>query len=262
MKIALIPLDIIYANKHENLISAAERMRFVDEDTDIIVLPETFTTGFIKNPEKLRALAETNSGHTMDDVHRWASYFKAAVAGTFVARNDAGTEFYNRAFFVEPCGDETFYDKHHLFDHSGEADAYVAGKALPPSIRYMGWNIAIGVCYDLRFPAWLRNQNSRYDALLLPANWPEARRMAWDSLLRARAIENIAYVAGANRGGQDPYGTYPEDSSVILDYMGHVISTVNTHGIVHASLDKAALDKFRSEFRALEHQDEFTIHGI
>lgn len=260
MKIAVLPLDITYADKHANLISAAERLRFLQPDTDVVVLPETFTTGFVRNPEKLAEIAETNSGHTMDDVHRWASFFKVAVVGSFIARNDAGTRFYNRAFFVEPGGDETFYDKHHLFDLSGEQEAFTSGTEVSPVIRYMGWNFALGICYDLRFPEWVRNRGPvLYDALLLPANWPEERRLAWDVLLRARAIENQAYVAAANRSGSDRSGEYLPQSSAIIDFMGRPVGAMDANGIIHATLSRDELERFRSRLHSLAHQTPYSF---
>ncbi|MCM1337168.1 MAG: nitrilase family protein [Candidatus Amulumruptor caecigallinarius] len=264
MKVAALPLDIKLGQKHENLIAAAERLRFVEPDTDVVVLPETFTTGFIGSRERMAELAETVDGHTMDDVHRWASFFKMAIAGSFVARDKSGTHLYNRAFFIEPSGDETFYDKHHLFIN-GEDSVFTPGEMTPPRIRYMGWDFALGVCYDIRFPGWLRNRDPHYDVLLLPANWPEKRRYAWDTLLRARAIENIAYVVGANRSGEanlmEVIGKpaappvmeeYQADSSVILDFAGHSIGTMSPHGIIHATLDRDALSKMRRHLPALD----------
>lgn len=260
MKIAILPMDMKWGQKEENLISTAEKLRYVHPDTDVVVFPETFTTGFVRKKEQLMDLAETNDGHTMDDVHRWTKFFKFAIAGSFIACDTARTRFYNRAFFIEPSGDETFYDKHHLFIPSGEGEAYTAGDKLPPVIRYMGWDFALAICYDMRFPEWLRNRGGKYEVLLLPASWPEARRLAWDILLRARAVENQAYAVGANRSGSDPGGEYLVDSSMVIDYMGRCISTIdNQHGIVYATLDHEALREARRRLPVLEHQDPFTL---
>lgn len=260
MKIAILPMDIAWGQKEENLISTAEKLRHVHHDTDVVVLPETFTTGFVRKREQLRELAETNDGHTMDDVHRWAKFFKFAIVGSFVACDKSRTTFYNRAFFIEPSGDETFYDKHHLFIPSGEGEAYTAGRKLPPVVRYMGWDFALAICYDMRFPEWLRNRQGRYEVLLLPASWPDARRLAWDILVRARAVENQAYVVAANRSGSDPGGEYSVNSSVIIDHMGRCISTIDTqHGIVYATLDHEVLRDARRRLPVLEHQAPFTL---
>lgn len=262
MKIAIIPMDIAWGNKEENLITAAEKLRHVHSDTDVAVLPEMFTTGFIRKREQLRELAETNDGHTIDDVHRWAAFFKFAVVGSFMACDKARTRFYNRAFFIEPSGDETFYDKHHLFIPGGEGEAYTPGGTVPPIIRYMGWDFALAICYDMRFPEWLRNRDSRYEVLLMPASWPESRRLAWDILLRARAVENQAYAIGANRIGHDPGGEYMLDSSMVIDPMGRLISTIDRqHGIIYAELDHEALRELRRRLPALEHQDRFRLDG-
>lgn len=256
-------MDISWGNKEENLISTAEKLRFVHPDTDVVVLPETFTTGYVRKRDQLRELAETNDGHTMDDVHRWAQFFKFAIAGSFVACDKARTAFFNRAFFVEPSGDETFYDKHHLFLPGGEGEAYQPGMKLPPVIRYMGWNFALAICYDMRFPEWLRNRDGRYEVLLLPSSWPDARRLAWDILVRARAVENQAFVVAANRSGTDHAGSYSPGSSVVIDFMGRCISVIDTaNAIVYAHLDHDALRDARTKLPVLRHQDSFTIDAL
>ena len=154
LKIAVVQQDIAWADKEENLISTASNLNRVAPDTDLVVLPELFTTGFVQDPDLMERLAEGNDGHTMDDVHRWAKYFRFAVCGSYLAKENG--KYYNRAFFVEPGGDEYFYDKRHLFSLSGEDKIYTRGEKESPVIRYMGWNMKLFVCYDLRFPVWCK----------------------------------------------------------------------------------------------------------
>ncbi len=206
LRIAAVPLDIAWADPARNL----QRMRNAVDDlpagTDLVVFPELFTTGFINDGALLQTLAEPNSGPTMQAVAALARERNIAIAGSFLART--GQHYYNRGFIVEPSGDETFYDKRHLFCISSEAAVYRPGTDAMPIVRFRGWNLSMIVCYDLRFPAWCRNRNNAYDILLVPANWARARSYAWEHLLIARAIENQAIVVGANRSGNDDYGNY------------------------------------------------------
>ena len=140
--------------------------------------------------------------------------YNVAIAGSFIART--ANKIYNRAFFIESSGDETYYDKHHIFSIGGEQEVFTAGDSQPRVVRYRGWNIMLAVCYDLRFPVWLRNTNNKYDLLLVVANWPKARIYTWEHLLIARAIENECYVCGVNRIGQSPSGI--EYSFKLLGY--------------------------------------------
>lgn len=254
LKIALLPYDIVAADKEENLVSVATALNKVSRDTDLVILPETFTTGFIKDRATLSALAETNTGRTVDDLHRWAGYFGFAIAGSFVA-TDGASHFYNRAFLVEPSGDEAFYDKHHLFSMGGENELFSPGDRQSPTVRFRGWNIRLAVCYDLRFPTWCRNRWLEYDLLIFPANWPHSRIYAFRQLLIARAIENQAYVAGCNRSGADPYGEYPLTDSFVVDNRGAVISKEAEDGIIYAILDHDRLIADRERFPVYRDSD-------
>lgn len=260
MKVAIVPLDITWGDVEENLISAAERLRHVETGTDIVVLPEMFSTGYISNREQLKIIAGASVEHTLDAIHRWASFFKFAIAGSFITCENG--HFYNRGFFIEPSGDETFYDKHHLFSLGGEKDLYTAGMTPPPVFRYLGWNIALSICYDLRFPEWLRNINAAYDLMLLPASWPESRGYAWKHLLIARAIENQSFIVGANRSGKDDHGDYPVANSFIFDYLGRDIGRYSTDGIIHAELDAAGQQKFRGRFTAWKEADPYIFTAL
>ena len=218
ISVAVVPLDISFGDTNANLRAATESVKRLDGTHDIIVLPELFSTGYANNPGAMHELAETDNGITMDAVREMAVCSKAAVTGSMAASGSNGM-CYNRAFFVEPDGHATFYDKRHLFSLSREGEIFGKGTETPPVIRFRGWNVALSVCYDLRFPAWMRNRAYAYDIMLLPANWPMARVYALEHLLIARAIENQAPIVCSNRGGRDDYGIY-DGCSFAFDHMG------------------------------------------
>ena len=205
LKIAVISLDIAWNDSEENLFAAEKALSQLDKNTDIAVLPELFTTGFIDNLAALSNSAEEFSeSRTLARLKDWAKNLNFAIAGTYLVKEN--NKIYNRAFFVEPSGEATFYDKAHLFCQSSESTNFEEGDKTIPVVRYRGWNIALAVCYEVRFPAWLRNNDNKYDVLIIPANWPTKRGYAWQHLLIARAIENQAYIVGANRSGTDDDG--------------------------------------------------------
>lgn len=254
LKVAAIQLDIRQGDKNSNLAETSRLLRLLPEGYDIAVLPEMFTTGFICDPQQSATLAETVDGNTLSVIRQLAAERKIAVCGSFIARdNDA---VYNRAFFIEPSGDSYYYDKHHLFSISGEEKAYSRGKAKIPVFRFRGWNIAMAICFDIRFPGWLRNHDTAYDLLLVMANWPDSRAYAWEHLLIARAIENQAYVTGCNRTGNDQYGEY-SGTSAIIDAKGRMIGEKYDSAIVTAELSKSSLDIFRKKFPILAEADRF-----
>lgn len=261
LKITTYSPDIVWADVDENLFALTSAVKSdIPADTDILVLPELFATGFIKQKDILNRFSEASDGSkTLERVCALARERKMAICGTLAVRDNGG-EIYNRAFFAEPSGEITFYDKRHLFSRSTESVNFSAGAALPPVVRYRGWNVAMAICYDLRFPAWLRNTDNRYDLMLIPANWPESRRYAWEHLLIARAIENQAYVVGCNRGGADDYGTY-DDLTCVYDYMGKRINEQLSGKpyITVATLDKKEMYAFRKDFPVSADADKFNI---
>jgi predicted amidohydrolase len=180
--------------------------------TDLVVLPEMFTTGFCT--DKLQ-LAETMDGETMHQLKHWAVKYKLAITGSFIAiEND---KVFNRAFFVFPTGEIETADKRHLFSFGGEHEYFSSGdKRL--IVNYSGFNILVLVCYDVRFPVWTRNVNNEYDLIIFVANFPQRRIIDWDILLQARAIENQAYVCGVNRVGVDGQGIDYNGHSALLDF--------------------------------------------
>ncbi|MCM1033831.1 MAG: nitrilase family protein [Odoribacter sp.] len=220
LTVATVANDIVWGNHDENLAIVGRTLPLLDTDTDLLVLPELFSTGYVSDADALNALAQPNGGSTIRTITSLAAKYNIAIAGSFLART--GNGIYNRAFFIEPSGDETYYDKRHLFSLSSEAQTFRPGTSHIPVIRYRGWNISMIVCYDLRFPVWSRNRSNAYDLLLVPANWPVARAYAWEHLLIARAIENQCCVIGANRSGTDDYGVY-DNLSFIYDAMGRSV---------------------------------------
>lgn len=252
LTVAAIPLDIAWVDRDENLYAAAALAHKVGRDADVIIFPELFSTGFITDTSMLTRLCDSANTHpTLDAVRTIAADNNCAVCASWVWC-DNNRNFYNRCFFVEPNGEVSFYDKQHLFALSPEARIFTAGVQSIPVVRFRGWNIAMAVCYDTRFPETLRNKPEKYDILIIPANWPDARRYAWEHLLIARAIENQAFVVGANRSGKDDFGVYT-NTSHILDYLGMDISqsTNNPNGIITATLSHNSLDDARHGFPVL-----------
>lgn len=259
LNVAILEDNIIWGDKEANLLQLEKNMHSIPENTDIVILPELFSTGFlIENPDEMRNLAERNTEATIASLHRLAQKYNTAFAGSFMART--ADKIYNRAFFIESCGDETFYDKKHLFSIGDEQNVFSAGLSLPPVIRYRGWNIMIAVCYDLRFPVWLRNTDNKYDLLIIVANWPKARVYSWQQLLIARALENECYVCGANRIGEAPEGIEYSGDSMIVDFKGKSIAKRDKNSVVlYSSLNGEKLNSFREKFPAWNDADKFTL---
>ena len=258
LRISMIEEDIVWGDKAGNLKQLERAMLNIPDGTDVVVLPEMFSTGVITDRELADSIAERNTGETISAVQRLAREHNVAFVGSFLART-AG-QLYNRAFFIEPNGDETFYDKRHLFAPAGEDKVYNRGTRPAPVVRFRGMNIKVVVCYDLRFPVFCRNVNNEYDVLLVVANWPLARVAAWRQLLIARAIENECYVCGVNRCGSDDSGVeYGEGTSLIIDYKGKVIAERGKSPIIAADLSPAPLEQFREKFPVWKDGDTFSM---
>lgn len=261
LRVASIALDIAWGKPDENLAVVGRTLQVLEGDTDLVVLPELFSTGYVSDPEAMNDLAQTVGGSTMATLHSLSSKYNLAFAGSFLART--GDKFYNRAFFIEPSGDETFYDKRHLFTLSAESKVFSPGTEMMPVVRFRGWNIAMMVCYDLRFPVWSRNRSNAFDMLLVPANWPAARAYAWEHLLIARAIENQCCVVGANRSGVDDYGHY-DDLTFIYDSMGRAVGERLARRsapapVIAATLSMDDLIQTRRRMPAASSADSFEI---
>lgn len=274
LNVCLLPLEIVWGDKIQNLTNLRNQISQLHPATDLLILPETFSTGFPtgKSREEAMELAESANGLTMSLISSLAQQHNIAICGTFIASE--GGKCYNRAFFAEPNGDVTYADKHHLFSMAGEHNVFEYGSRRL-SIRYRGWNIAMAVCYDIRFPVWCRNRNNEYDLLVIPANWPIARVSAWELLLRARAVENEAYVCGVDCSGTDNYGYGYNGLSMAVDFKGKDISKFPSTSISgeseksgtpslgfyggYATLSRAKLDSFREKFPAWRDADRFEL---
>lgn len=253
--VAALSLDIKQEDKEENFRQIEEQLSKLPAGIDLLVLPELFSTGYIQNIEEAKKQAETEYGDSVARLKKMASEYNMAICGSFLS-NTAHLLF-NRGFFIEPDGEATFYDKRHLFCVSEESRICHRGIKLPPVIRYRRWNISLAICYDLRFPTWLRNKDNKYDLLVMPANWPDKRQYAWEHLLKARAIENQAYIVGANRSGTDSFGHY-DQTTYIYDYLGKSIGRNDGYFTI-ASLSKASLEKIREHFPVWKDADDFDV---
>ena len=227
------------------------------QPTDLIVLPEMFTTGFSMEAP---GLAESMNGPTVAWLRTQAARHDAVVTGSVIIEENG--HYYNRLLWVRPDGSLSYYNKRHLFTLAGEQHTYTPGTARLVE-EWRGWRICPLVCYDLRFPVWSRNQPvAPYDLLLYVANWPAVRRTAWTTLLRARAIENVACALGVNRIGQDGLGHDYAGDSALLDARGNYLAEASeAPGVFSHTLSRAELDDFRSKFGALNDGDAFELHG-
>lgn len=255
MRISLIQTDIVWENKKENLRLVRRKLEALRGTTEVVVLPEMFSTGFSMSSKEL---AEPADGETLTSLKQWAAEFGLAIAGSYMA-SDKG-RYYNRAFFLTPEGDEYYYDKRHLFRMGQESRHFSAGTHRL-TFSYLGCNICLLVCYDLRFPVWSRNTDNGYDLLIYVASWPASRRQAWDILLRARAIENICYVCGVNRVGTDGHRLVYDGGSALYSFKGELLADIpdNTEDVVTASIDLPALHAFREKFPVWKDSDSFTL---
>jgi omega-amidase len=269
--ITTIQTDLHWEDKTSNLQMLEEKISSIRDKTEIVVLPEMFSTGFSMKPE---LLAETMEGETVQWMKRVAMERKIILTGSVIIREptpsptgeDRGEAYFNRLIWMLPNGQYGFYDKRHRFAYAGEDDHYTAGtKRFIASVK--GWKINLLVCYDLRFPVWARQSPSlerdsgaEYDVLIYVANWPERRSHAWKTLLQARAIENQCYVIGVNRVGNDGNGIYHSGDSMIIDPMGEVLHTKKEEeDIFTISLDKTHLQAVREKLPFLRDADEFKI---
>ena len=225
--------------------------------TDLIVLPEMFTTGFSMAAEDL---AEPMDGPTVTWLRAHAAAHNAVVTGSVIIEENGA--YFNRLLWVRPDDSLSSYDKRHLFTLAGEQHTYTPGRERLVA-EWRGWRICTLVCYDLRFPVWSRNQPAApYDLLLYVANWPAVRRTAWMTLLRARAIENVACALGVNRIGEDEKGhAYAGDSALIDAKGNYLVEAHDQDEIFTHTLNRAELDDFRSKFTALNDGDGFELLG-
>lgn len=247
MKIALVQNAPIKGNPDKNL---AQLDPLIGNGcrADIYVLPEMFATGQYIDPAPV---VQTMDGPVVRWLQHKSANLNAAVCGTLPVVDNG--HIYNRLCFAMPDGKMEYYDKHHLFSYSGEADNFTPGKERI-IIEFRGLRILLLICYDLRFPIFSRNRDD-YDAVFYPANWPDKRILAWDTLLRARAIENQCFAIGVNRSGSDEFGDYPGHSAIITPYGETLIQTDAEPQMICAELDMEQLARFRAKFPVLQDAD-------
>lgn len=249
-RVAVCQFDAEWCNTTSNLAHAES---FVARaGADCVILPEMFATGFTTEPQ---AVAQPMDGEIVEWMRSAAAKHNCAIVGTAIIEEEG--RYYNRTLFAQPSGEVTHSDKRHLFSIGGEAEYLTAGSERVV-VEYAGLRWLLLTCYDLRFPVWSRNRGD-YDVALYPAAWPAARRFAWQTLLRARAIENEAYVIGANRTGSDPTVQYSGDSA-ILNFRGETLAEIgNEEGVIIATLDPNELEHFREKFPVFRDSDEFQL---
>lgn len=257
LRVAVLPLDIQKGDKDANIRAVAAAFEQLPDGTDIVVLPELFSTGFSNVADNLKDWAERNTESTIDFIKSLAARYSTAIAGSFLASTPP--HIYNRAFFIEPSGEETYYDKRHLFSQSAETTLLHPGEQRMPIVRFRGWDISMIICYDLRFPVWCRTRHNDYELLLVPANWPDARRYAYEHLLIARAIENQCCVVGANRGGSDAFGNY-DNMALIFNEQGLPVDyRIDNCPFVIADLSHKKLADYRNNFPVANDADDFYL---
>lgn len=254
LKFTLVQPDMFWEDKQSNLAQYEQYLSLVEEKMEVVVLPEMFSTGFSMAPERL---AETMEGPTVQWMKDIARKYGCILTGSLMIEDEG--KYYNRMLWVQPDGKTGHYDKRHLFGYAKEDEHYDAGtKRLIVSVK--GLRICLLVCYDLRFPVWSRNKEEEYDVLLYVANWPERRSLAWKTLLQARAIENMSYVIGVNRVGQDGNDiAYSGDSSV-FGPLGELIWQHPGSAVCHTvTIDKEVITGVREQFSFLKDADKFII---
>lgn len=276
--ISIIQSQLHWENKAANRAMFEKKIFSIEERTEVVVLPEMFSTGFSMNAAKL---AEEMDGETVQWMKRVAAEKNIILTGSIIIKDDGQDGFsdagqtetvrrgyYNRLIWMLPNGQYGYYDKRHLFAYAGEDKHYTAGnKRLIASVK--GWKINLQICYDLRFPVWSRQKppanedaanGPEYDVLVYVANWPERRNIAWKTLLAARAIENQCYVIGVNRVGTDGNNIYYSGDSMIVDPLGEILYYMKDAEVIFTmSLDKSHLESVREKFPFWKDGDRFYI---
>lgn len=254
LNIALVQSDLVWEDPKKNRKHLKEKIKSITEEVDLVVLPEMFSTGFTMNA---KSVGETMQGKTIEWMKRQALKTNAAILGSIIIFE--GDKFFNRLLFVKPSGDVQYYDKRHTFTLAGEEKVFASGKD-KLIIDYKGWKICPLICYDLRFPIWARNTED-YDVLVYVANWPKPRILAWDTLLKARAIENMCYCVGVNRVGIDDAQNEYCGHSAVYDILGNTISNIkpNKEQVDVVTLERKHIDYYRNKLKFLNDKDEFTF---
>ena len=261
LTISIIQTNLHWENKTANLVMFEQKIKAIEALTEIVVLPEMFSTGFSMNNE---LLAEDMNGETVSWMKRVAAENKIILTGSIIIKENES--FYNRLIWMLPNGEYGVYDKRHLFGYGNETEYYSPGnKRLIASVK--GWKINLQICYDLRFPVWARQNpidksEAEYDVLIYVANWPERRSHAWKTLLCARGIENQCYVVGVNRVGDDGNKIYHSGNSMVVDPAGAVLyHKADDEDTFTITLEKENLIEIRNKLPFLKDGDNFSINN-
>ena len=256
LKITTIQSHLFWEDVDANLAHLNEKVNAIQNETDIIVLPEMFTTGFTMKPEQL---AEEHGGKGLQWMIQKAKEKNCVIVGSISVKENSN--YYNRLYWVTADGSYQFYNKRHLFRMGSEHEHYTAGEQ-KLIVDYKGWKICPLICYDLRFPVWSRNtKDNRYDVLIYTANWPEARAYPWKQLLIARAIENQSYVVGVNRIGADGNDIKHSGDTCVINPRGEQISITEPHQdkTETITLSSSYLEDFKTVFPVMMDGDDFKI---
>ncbi|WP_166386856.1 nitrilase family protein [Polaribacter sp. 11A2H] len=254
LNIVGIQSDLAWENPAKNLTFFEQKINTLSKNTDLVVLPEMFTSGFTMNPKKV---AEKMDGKSISWMLKMATENNFAICGSLVISEQGN--FYNRLVFIHPSGKIETYNKRHSFTLAAEDKVYTSGTE-KLIVNYKGWKICPLICYDLRFPIWARNTQN-YDLLIFVANWPTIRIKAWCTLLKARAIENMTYVIGVNRTGKDANNYEYTGNSLVVNFFGEETSKLknNEVGVIKSSLVKTDQDYNRKKMGFLNDKDTFKI---
>jgi omega-amidase len=255
MKISVIQPVIVWEDKSRNFKNLSELISPLFNETDIIILPEMFNTGFSMDPDRL---SEPMSGETFAWMKSMSEKGDFGICGSFMVKDN--NDFYNRWLFVSPEAETIYYDKRHLFGMGGEKELFTRGKSRL-IFSYRGIKISPYICYDLRFPVWSRN-TEKSDLIIYASNWPDSRQSVWNTLLKARAIENQCYVAGSNPTGTDGKGISYSGDSVIINPRGEIIASAGTDSNTSITCELSLKDliDFRNKFPVSNDTDDFTIN--
>ena len=254
LRITLAQTDLVWENPELNRLKLEEQIISIKGLSDLVILPETFTTGFSMRSKEL---AEPMNGPSVNWMLRLSCLSGSAIAGSLFI-HDEGL-YHNRFVFVTPDRGIFFYDKRHLFSIGGESGLTSGSERM--IVNYLGWRIALYICYDIRFPVWCRNRNDT-DLIIYTANWPDSRREVWNILLKARAIENQAYVAGINRVGLDGNGVSYTGESQMVNSRGEVLPPDFAPDSLWPSyqISRQSLIDFRERFPVSNDADHFLIN--
>ncbi|OUS14274.1 nitrilase family protein [Nonlabens dokdonensis] len=253
LKISLIQSDLVWENPRENQNRFSKKLEQLYGLTDLVILPEMFTTGFSMSPEGLASDATI-----IYYLKEHALNGDFAIYGSVMFKES--DSFVNRGIFMRPDGSYTIYDKRHTFTLAGEHEVYESGKK-PVIAEYLGWKFNLQICYDLRFPVFARNTQG-YDVIIFVANWPVPRVNAWDALLKARAIENMSYCIGVNRVGKDGTGMDYSGHSQVYDVLGNELISHpwKKEGMQTVEVHKSQIQTYRSKLKFLEDRDKFSLN--